>query len=440
MIRNNKNALEAIKSASNSTSFLSFDSFLDNVSPAALPTMLMGKLMNLTSLFQQGSTNPEQRSGTSDDEQSQDTEEQQDAQLTASPNEMTATSLASKFKRNSLFFNKSANSTDTSNEEAESSVAETPPSQDYLNDTQQQTENENSSRKMRPLSGSYSLTKIPRVVTDAIKHQMLRADNTSTVSGTSSSDTEQLQLSTNDTRSRSSSLSALRHHISPFHRHTKMSGHNQQNVTDSLPHLTTANTPIRHNQGDISIISHQDTDFTLARNDDSIVSPRKHRAKSVGSMLLPGTWHKLVPSGGDDYYQQQHLNESQHRHPKAPAWLSNKLIDILDAAGSAGSMANIDDEEYSQQDDESTTSRKFTMDLHIHKDLENPQLKEEEQQTMNDHLNANFPMLLKTEQVEAGKYIAFAYIYMSINQQSLVSSTEGLLLAHNPLLGKDIYY
>jgi sterol 3beta-glucosyltransferase len=432
--KKNKNASDAItsKTASNSTNFLSFDSFLENVSPAALSTMLMGKLMNVTSLFQQQGSSMNNTS-TSDDELSQETwklkqqsgssllndSKDGDAQLTTSPNEMSTTSLVSRLKRNSLFFSKPSAMTDTNSDEGEAFVTDTLPSQDYFNGTQHQpTENE-SNRKTRPLSGSYSLSKIPRAVTDAIKHQVIRADNTNSTNSeasSASSDTEQIQVNANDTRSRSSSLSALRHHISPFNLYNKMNNHNLQNVTNSLPHLSTANASMKNNQGDVPINSHQETDFLPTRNDDSaVVSTRKHRAKSMGSMLISGTWHKLALSSGDYYYQQQHLNESQHKHPKGPAWLSNKLIDIIDATWSGNSLSYVEDEEHNENDDSSEkriTSRKMVMDLYIHKDIENPQLKEEEQQTMNDHLDANFPMLLKTEQVEAGKYNTFACLHV----------------------------
>lgn len=435
----NKITLDAVgsKTASNSTSFLSFDSFLENVSPAALPTMLLGKLMNVTGLFQQQNT-VEQPPSTSDDELSQDTENSQltqqsefapasslehsllpddagnrqskieDRQLTTSPNDITTST------------------TETKNKDGEALVAD--PSQDYFNGTQQKTKNE-SNRKIIPLSGHSSLAKIPRAVTDAIKRQVQRTDNKNTASETSSAsnDTGQLQVTDSDTRNRRSSLSALRH-FPPFSRYSRT---NNNNGTNDFSYLSTANTALRNNQADVSIISQQDAEF----NNGSARSTRKHRAKSMGSMLISGKWHKIAPSIGEHHHQQQHLDENQHKHLKGTAWLSNKLTDVLDAS-SDDSKSDINNSE--DGSDVPVASRRTVIDLYIYRDIENLQLKEKEQQTMNDQLNATFPMLIKTEQVEAGRYNYFLCMSKRKLNSFIISSIESFFLAHNSLLWQNI--
>jgi len=136
-------------------SFLSFDSFLENISPAALPTMLMGKLMNVTNMFQQPSTDV--ANNASAENESLDSEHKHQSSsilssvkipymsssgstkktddtvaLTTSPNETTTSSLASRLKRNSLFFNKSNGNTkeDTKTTEEPSDISpnQSPPS------------------------------------------------------------------------------------------------------------------------------------------------------------------------------------------------------------------------------------------------------------------------------------------------------------------------
>lgn len=452
------------------TSFLSFDSFLENISPAALPTMLMGKLMNVTNVFQQPSTDSasaENEPLENDQKQpsssllssvkipymSNTTKKKEDsaAALTTSPNEMTTSSLASRLKRNSLFFNKSTK--EDTNRVIEESLDEplnaSPPSsnnasQDYFrgaadNDQQQYEVQPITINKTRPHSGSYSLAKIPRAVTDAIKHQVLRSDTTATTSSqvpaieeppaaTSSATTEESQStlsSKSSNRSRSTSLSNFKHHISPYYLYSKINGSTANTSASTLPAPHISNTSLTNATTDISLLSDADSSSlsttTIQPTQQPAVRNRKQRAKSMGSTLISGTWSKLAPGSVDYYFHQQHMNESQHRHPKGPIWLSDKMIEALEEAAKANtsdhsdatstSSSSFGGEGDDNDDDEEEEETNFAMDVQVRKSVADPKIRQEEQQTVNEHLNANFPMLLKTEEAEAGKQRHWSYLY-----------------------------
>lgn len=446
---------------------MSFDSFLENISPAALPTMLMGKLMNVTNVFQQASTD----SASAESEPLENDQKQQSASLlssvripymssntgsgtrkkedaaalTTSPNEMTTSSLASRLKRNSLFFNKSNSS--TKDESSDASPSQSPPSsnnasQDYFRgaadkDQEQQQQYQVQPitiTKTRPHSGSYSLSKIPRAVTDAIKHQVLRSDTATTASSAASSSVpvteeppsssstaaeSQSTLSTKSgNRSRSTSLSNFKHHISPYYLYSKINGSTGNNTSAStLPAPHIFNTSLTNTNTDISLLSDADSSSlskTTTQPAQTAIKNRKQRAKSMGSTLISGTWSKLAPGGVDYYFHQQHMNESQHRHPKGPLWLSDKMIDALEEAAKASVSDHSDSASTnSSSNEEEEDEVNFALDVQVHKTVADPSIRQEEQRTVNEHLNANFPMLLKTEVAEAGKSTTYCRMFIT---------------------------
>lgn len=429
--------------------FLSFDSFLENISPAALPTILMGKLMNVTNIFQQQSTAT--TTGATEEYESLDDDQTHQQQhtssilssvripymnnskrkdnntvLTTSPNEMTTSSLASRLKRNSLFSNKGTNIDDKATEESSdtSSSQSPPPSnnapQDYFRGTendQQQTDQVQpiTINRSRPLSGSYSLSKIPRAVTDAFKHQVLRSDTAHSnvptieeppVAAVTNSDESTLE-SKSDNRNRSSSLSNFKHHISPYYLYNKINGNSSNHSASTLPVPHISNTSLANTTADISLINDTDlSSLTTAQKSEPIVKNRKQRAKSMGSTLISGTWSKLAPGSIDYYFQQQHMNENQHRHPKGPIWLNDKMIEALEEAAKADVSDHSDSLSTSSEDANGEEELEFAPDVQAQKSVVDPKIQQEEQQTINEHLNANFPMLLKTEEVEAGSISA----------------------------------
>lgn len=288
--------------------------------------------------------------------------------LVNSPNELpTSTSYlsAKKSKRSSLFFNKSAPETSS----LEASSNNTSATDSAVTETSSNSEKPSS----WPRSGTFNnLAKIPRAVTDAIKHQ-IKPDET-----------------TQQSRNRSSSISAIKQHIPPFNFYNKSNKDSEHSLPSVNTELTTAHS------GDVSLISTANNSSSTSSNSKT----RSNRATSIGSMILSGgskTWHRLTPSTGDYYFQQQHLNENTHRHPKGPMWINGKLSRELKEA----------QEEYEDttSSDEDNDSSSVDADIAVGPEREekDPKIISEEQQTMNEHLNANFPMLLKTEIVEAGR-------------------------------------
>ncbi|KAI8643219.1 hypothetical protein BD408DRAFT_415154 [Parasitella parasitica] len=436
-------------------SFLSFDSFLENISPAALPTMLMGKLMSVTNAFQQPSTatsssNAAEEDECVDDEHTQQQQQQQQQHsssrlpsvripylssntngktrddpaptLTTSPNEMTNSSLAARLKRNSLFFTKSNTISTTGELSPDSPPSQSPPSainnssQEYFRGADQaELVQPIAINKSRPLTGPYSLSKIPRAVTDAIKHQVLRSETASSSvpagespPSSASTATEEDQSTPNNkasNRSRSSSLSNFKHHISPYYLYSKINGNSSNTSASSLPAPHISNMSLINTATDLSLVNDADS-FSSATNQASKAGAtvsKRHRAKSMGTTLISGTLNKLTPGSTDYYFQQQHMNESQHRHPKGPIWLSDKMIEALGKAAKADAASAHSDSlsasSASSEDDEC----KPTLDAQAQKfaAATEPKIRQEEQQTINEHLNANFPMLLETEDAEA---------------------------------------
>ncbi|EPB92999.1 hypothetical protein HMPREF1544_00073 [Mucor circinelloides 1006PhL] len=423
-------------------SFLSFDSFLENISPAALPTMLMGKLMNVTNMFQQPSTDV--ANNASAENESLDSEHKHQSSsilssvkipymsssgstkktddtvaLTTSPNETTTSSLASRLKRNSLFFNKSNGNTkeDTKTTEEPSDISpnQSPPSssntsQDFFRTAEKDYEIQPIAiTKSRPQSGSYSLSKIPRAVTVAIKQQVLRSDTTNSnvpaVEEPTATEESQTTLSTkSNNRSRSTSLSNFKHHISPYYLYSKINGNTSNTSASTLPAPHISNTSLTNTNTDLSLLSDtaSSSTSTTTQPGQPIVRNRKQRAKSMGSTLISGTWNKLAPGSLDYYFHQQHMNESQHRHPKGPIWLSDKMVEALEEAAKANISDHSDSSSTSSDGGDEEEETDFVIDAQVRKSVANPKVRQEEQQTINEHLNANFPMLLQTEQAEAG--------------------------------------
>ncbi|CEP11565.1 hypothetical protein [Parasitella parasitica] len=448
--------------AGGSGSFLSFDSFLENISPAALPTMLMGKLMSVTNVFQQPSSTTSSNNTTAEEEESVEEEQKQHfssrlpsiripyvstkkkdepttaaatTTLTTSPNEMSSSSLASRLKRNSLFFNKSntvnSSSTATGELSPDASPTQSPPpssgssqqQQDYFRGAEQpEPVQPITITKSRPLSGPYSLSKIPRAVTDAIKHQVLRseptatssnvptieppsssASSTTTATTTSEQDQSTTTLNPNNNRNRSSSLSAFKQHISPYYLYSKINGSNSSSNTLPAPHIS--DTLLTNAATDISLVS--DADSSLSAHTTQTASKtgsmsKRHRAKTMGTTLISGTLNKLTPGSTDYYFQQQHINESQHRHPKGPIWLSDKMMEALEEASKAAGAAAADPlSDSSDSLSASSGDEEQECTLNPKTAATDPKVRQEEQRTINEHLNANFPMLLETEDAEA---------------------------------------
>ncbi|KAF1797863.1 hypothetical protein FB192DRAFT_1289012, partial [Mucor lusitanicus] len=240
-------------------------------------------------------------------------------------------------------------------------------------------------------------------ITDAIKHQVLRSDTTATTSSqvpaieeppaaTSSATTEESQSTLSSKSSNRTNTSAS---------------------TLPAPHIS--NTSLTNATTDISLLSDADSSSlsttTIQPTQQPAVRNRKQRAKSMGSTLISGTWSKLAPGSVDYYFHQQHMNESQHRHPKGPIWLSDKMIEALEEAAKANtsdhsdatstSSSSFGGEGDDNDDDEEEEETNFAMDVQVRKSVADPKIRQEEQQTVNEHLNANFPMLLKTEEAEA---------------------------------------
>ncbi|GAA5812088.1 hypothetical protein MFLAVUS_005538 [Mucor flavus] len=388
------------KPSSNSTSFLSFDTFFENVSPAALPTMLMGKLMSVTGLFQNNSTTSAMTQEEEEEEVLSDNTEYEtqvvntnqqrshlfssvkipsmpsnskDPVLSTSPPDLTK-----KQKRNSIFFNWTTSEpmvvvdTNSSSSDTLSSAEESSPTSD----------DRSKSQTTRPRSSTFnSISKIPRAVSEAIKHQVLPQPQPG--------------------RSKSNSLSMLRKNIYPFYR---------SNSRKDANYMYTADTTVHPNQsGDISLTPPQ-------------VITTRNRSASLGNRLMSGgskTWHKLTPSG-DFYFNQQHMNENQHRHPKGPMWTNTKMINELKRAVQEGELSRqIDTSSINQVNDQESASNSLDVSL------------AEEQRTMNEHLNANFPMLLKTEHVEAAFKASF---WRTIPYPGKIYITDRYFCFHSKIL------
>lgn len=398
---------------SNSTgTFLSFDSFLENISPAALPTMLMSKLINMTGASQNPTT--EQQSATEetnelvpDDDSSTGKEPSSllhrlslASPLDKKKNETSSSSsdsLANRIKRRSLFFNWSTGNIESPTQVKNSAddLQDVPQDDTDMEPQEQKSSDDNQvviANKTRPASTSYSFTKIPRAVSGAIKTQVLRTDNNNT-SSLENEENKQLDntLEKNNEvhqRNRGSSLSNIRHHMSPAYLYNKIN--NTHSSTKALSRPISNDTTVNDSTADISII-HQD--------EQKDKPPKRNRARTVGSIIMHSTRNILAPGSNDIYYNQQHINEAQHRHPKGPMWLNEKMLNALNEELSQN---NDDDEEEDDSDDQEDLAN-LTKDYYSSLNDVHPELKQKEQEAMNDHLNANFPMLLKTESVDAGK-------------------------------------
>lgn len=338
-----------------------------------------------------------------------------------------APSLTSRIKRRSLFFNWSTGNMDPtpSIKSADDLQPNSAESQDDNESQSQETITTDDTakdlapaNKTRPTSGSYSLAKIPRAVTDAIKTQVLRADTSTTTTSSSiptivmspeSEDNKGLtdlpqeqqpqEDNTNKThpRKRGSSFSSIRHHMSPAYLYNKINN----TIAPAQPKALISNdTTVSDQTADVSLINHDDQKSVSE-------TPKKgrNRARTVGSMIMNSTRNMLVPGSTDYYYQQQHINENQHRHPKGSMWLNGKVVNALNDLLKNGNTSDSDSDPENEDDIEDDLAN-LTMDyLSSYDAHESPELKQREQETMNEHLNANFPMLLKTESVDAGKLL-----------------------------------
>ncbi|OBZ89256.1 Sterol 3-beta-glucosyltransferase [Choanephora cucurbitarum] len=398
-----RNEPVASQPPANGNSFMSFDSFLDNISTAALPTVLMGKLVNITSLFQVQQRSVatgdaedalEDKDSTDESEDEPDTKQTERGLTEASP------TSSSKSKRSS-FFSKSVPDVPESTEV--SSLAVSTPSTD------------GSVVKKRPHSASYSFTKMPW----SIKNQVSRTDNNKSsidsLSGKTAPSSSQQTNAT--TRSINNSLSSIRQHISPTYLYNKLHTH----TASTSPSPDVANTDMTHPSADISLMSHEDSD--REKNHLSPTTTRKQRAKSVGSAIFTSTWSKLAPSIIDNYYQQQHINENSHLHPKGPVWLNDSIIEELESF--------IQPSQYDGSDSESDTDSEGQTMLESLKSTGNDLLKQGQQDTMNEHLNANFPMLLEAEKVNA---VFKASFWRTIPYSGKIYITDKFFCFHSRVL------
>ncbi|KAI7905720.1 uncharacterized protein BX663DRAFT_500680 [Cokeromyces recurvatus] len=171
--------------------------------------------------------------------------------------------------------------------------------------------------------------------------------------------------------------------------------------------------------GDISLISHNDTPIpaseeaeatlisTTNTNTDtdttnSNTAKKRHRVKSMLSKLAPGNI--------DYYYNQNSSGETLYRQPKGPIWMNDQILQLLTEATQKTDIYDTDnDEDEDEVDSDSEENYKdevvaktnLLMELQTNRMLQDQSLREEEQKYMNERLNANFPMLLKNENVEA---------------------------------------
>ncbi|KAI8368694.1 hypothetical protein BD560DRAFT_398455 [Blakeslea trispora] len=324
-----------LQTSSNSNTFMSLDSFWDNISTAALPTVLMGKLVNITSLFQM-----QQRTMATGDAEDilhdkDSTDESEDEPNLKQPEVSSVT----KSKKNSLF--------------------------------------------SKPVSDTSESTDVA-----SLSNQVFRTDNSASSSDSISSKTPPPSShQANETnRSRNSSLSSIRQHISPTYLYNKIHAH----TTSSSPSLEVAHTDMARPSADISLMSHEDSEREKGQ---LMVTNRKQRAKSVGSAILTGTLSRLTPSIIDNYYHQQHINENNHIHTKGPVWMNDQMIEELEES--------IQPNDYDDSDSESEMDLEDQTILESLKSRGNDLMKQGQQETMNEHLNVNFPMLLEAENVNA---------------------------------------
>lgn len=342
-----------------SINFPNFDSFLENISPAALPTLLMGKLFNVTGIFQNNNNN-NKASNPEDEEEDeeedvfsdgtdyeiQDTNTQQKSGLFSSlkKHNNKKDPQQKRLSRTSIFFHSTT---------APEPIEEASSSDGIASSPEESTTDDKSSTKPPHVSLN-SLTRFPRVVSDAFKHPA----------------STQTQSDDNSKRRRSSSLSMLKN---TFYRNSRKE--------TSGSELDIADTAIHSNHsGDVSLTSTPEI--------------TKNRSSSIGSMLLSGgskTWHKLTPS--NDFNMSQHEN---HRHPKGPIWMNTRMMKDLQYL-----------KEQHQPTDTALLEEGYVTDEEDAADQTS--ILSQEQRTMNEHLNANFPMLLKTEHVEAGKEKKYRY-------------------------------
>ncbi|KAI9342411.1 hypothetical protein BD770DRAFT_204796 [Pilaira anomala] len=361
-----------------SINFPNFDSFLENISPAALPTLLMGKLLNVTGLFQNSNNNNNKASSPEDEEEDedddifsdgtdyeiQDTNPQQKSGLFSSLKKHNNKKDPQKrLSRTSIFFHWP---TPEPIEEASSS---SPSSSDGIASSPEES-------STKPPVSFNSLTRFPRVVSDAFKNPA----------------STQTQSDDNSKRRRSSSLSMLKN---TFYRNSRKD--------TSGSELDIADTAIHSNQsGDVSLTSTPEM--------------TKNRSSSIGSMLLSGgskTWHKLTPS--NDSNTNPHEN---YRHPKGPIWMNTKMMKDLQYL-----------KEQNQPTDTTLLEEGYVTDEEDAADQTS--ILSQEQRMMNEHLNANFPMLLKTEHVEAAFKASF---WRTIPYPGKIYVTDKYFCFHSKIL------
>ncbi|KAI8982303.1 hypothetical protein BDF20DRAFT_834938 [Mycotypha africana] len=412
--------------------FASFENLFENISPTALPAMLMGKLMNVATLFQQETSNnaTKKLSAMNEEEHPHSENDMEDVSLSqksqptatkhyssrhksmeigrsllesASLSSNTST-IASKFKRNTIFsYSKSAvaDKDKISNSGSSTTSTATPIAQ-VNPDKEMASEHSTLTAKPSTKSSTYSLSKIPRAVTGALKHPL--------TSWKDSNNTES-DASTTESTSKADEEKS-----------------NDQTVLDVEP--VEAKIPIK----------------IMDQTPKVAHKTRKSRTKSFGSALLSGTWNKLATGSAELLSsQQQHPSntEAYQSHPKGQLWLNqailNGLVDMIRLKNDTDSYSDdgrtsdyplattFDDEK------EEVNIPNFVVGPHSAEiSASNPEYEAEEQQALNERLQTAFPMLLETGiEVEAAFKCSF---WRTIPYAGRIFITDKYFCFHSKIL------
>jgi hypothetical protein len=238
-------------SSGSTSTFASLEGFLGNISPAAIPTLLIGKLMTVTNVFNNNSPVSED---TLDSEN-----ELEDDQVT-SIDSTHVDEKPEKSKRSSFLFKSFGDEDNGFQEKAVTSPQSLspPPIHSAEDDNQKKTK----------LQSRHSLGKIPAAVKDVIKHQVLRTD-------------DDVDQGSPIRRNRGSSFNTIRQiSLSSFSLHNKKSSE------------LTSSTSNENNQA-------------LAVKPKA--TTRHNRASSIGSFIL-SSGSKTLGKLSDHYYK----NEEHH--------------------------------------------------------------------------------------------------------------------------------
>ncbi|KAI8978503.1 hypothetical protein BDB01DRAFT_800156 [Pilobolus umbonatus] len=310
---------------------------LANISPAAFPTLIMGKFMNIANMFQ---------FIPSDDGDV----------LIEQPKKIEDTTSTQRESQDGIYQNRSIHH----------------PSPPLLSPTA-------SPIPHREDNSGYSLIRIPRIVTDAFKSQILRTkdDNTKTIQSTSDSEIQ----------SDSSFLSE--------NSNTTNKSRRRHSFNLSRSYLPSFNLKMAINNRDTLDASSQET-----TSRDSVGSKtRRDRAKSIGSMILSSSskrLSKLNPIASREL-------SADKPHAKDGIWINQDLLTHL-------RQQSTDNMDILTGLDESDDS------LHA---------------PLNEVLNKTFPMLLGSENVEA---VIKASIWRTLPYTGKLYVTPHFVCFHSKIL------